>query len=108
MKSAFKAISWTDSGLRLLDQRRLPHAEIYLDFVDAIAVAEAIRDMVVRGAPAIGITAAYAVVLAAQQHTTSSPGNWRTPLLRDIEWLAAARPTLWFVLWLGSPGYDRW
>jgi len=99
MKSAFQAISWTDSGLRLLDQRRLPHAEIYLDFVDAPAVAEAIRDMVVRGAPAIGITAAYAVVLAAQQHTTSSPGNWRTPLLRDIQRLAKARPTAVNLVW---------
>ena len=99
MKSAFQAISWTNSGLRLLDQRCLPHAEIYLDFVDAPAVAEAIRDMVVRGAPAIGITAAYAVVLAAQQHTTSSPGDWRTPLLRDIQRLAAARPTAVNLVW---------
>ena len=99
MKSAFQAISWTDSGLRLLDQRRLPHAEIYLDFVDATAVAEAIRDMVVRGAPAIGITAAYAVVLAAQQHTTRSPGDWRAPLLRDIQRLAKARPTAVNLVW---------
>jgi len=99
MKSSFQAISWTDSGLRLLDQRRLPHAEIYLDFVDAIAVAGAIRDMVVRGAPAIGITAAYAVVLAAQQHTADSPGDWRTPLLRDIQRLAAARPTAVNLVW---------
>ena len=99
MKSAFQAICWTDSGLRLLDQRRLPHAEIYLDFVDAPAVAEAIRDMVVRGAPAIGITAAYAVVLAAQQHMTSSPGDWRTPLLRDMQQLAKARPTAVNLVW---------
>ena len=99
MKSTFQAISWTGSGLRLLDQRRLPHAEIYLDFVDAPAVAEAIRDMVVRGAPAIGITAAYAVVLAAQQHTTSSPGDWRTPLLRDMQRLAKARPTAVNLVW---------
>ena len=99
MKSSFQAISWTDSGLRLLDQRRLPQAEIYLDFVDAPAVAEAIRDMVVRGAPAIGITAAYAVVLAAQQHTINSPDNWRTPLLRDMQQLAEARPTAVNLVW---------
>ena len=99
MKCSFQAISWTDSGLRLLDQRRLPHADIYLDFVDAPAVAEAIRDMVVRGAPAIGITAAYAVVLAAQQYTTNSPGDWRAPLLRDIQQLAAARPTAVNLVW---------
>jgi len=99
MKSSFQAISWTNSGLRLLDQRRLPHAEIYLDFVDATTVAEAIRDMVVRGAPAIGITAAYAVVLAAQQHTTNSPGDWRAPLQRDMQRLAAARPTAVNLVW---------
>jgi len=99
MKSAFQAISWTGSGLRLLDQRRLPHAEVYLDFVDAPAVAEAIRDMVVRGAPAIGITAAYAVVLAAQQHTINSPNNWRTPLMRDMQQLAEARPTAVNLVW---------
>ena len=99
MKSSFQAICWTNSGLRLLDQRRLPYAEIYLDFVDATTVAEAIRDMVVRGAPAIGITAAYAVVLAAQQHTTNSPGDWRTPLQRDMQRLAAARPTAVNLVW---------
>ncbi|MEN8205005.1 MAG: S-methyl-5-thioribose-1-phosphate isomerase [Pseudomonadota bacterium] len=99
MKSSFQAISWTDSGLRLLDQRRLPHDEIYLDFVDATAVADAIRDMVVRGAPAIGITAAYAVVLSAQQHTTASPGDWRTLLQRDIQRLADARPTAVNLAW---------
>jgi len=99
MKSSFQAISWNDTGLRLLDQRRLPQAEIYLDFVDAPAVALAIRDMVVRGAPAIGITAAYAVVLAAQQHTTNSPDNWRVPLLRDMQQLSEARPTAVNLVW---------
>ena len=67
--------------------------------MDAVAVAAAIRDMVVRGAPAIGITAAYAVVLAAQQHTTASPDNWRTPLLQNIQRLAAARPTAVNLVW---------
>ena len=99
MKSSFQAINWTGSGLQLLDQRRLPHAEIYLDFTDAGAVADAIRDMVVRGAPAIGITAAYAVVLAAQQHIAGSPSNWRTPLLRDMQRLSAARPTAVNLVW---------
>ena len=99
MKSSFQAISWNGTGLRLLDQRRLPQAEIYLDFVDAPAVAVAIRDMVVRGAPAIGITAAYAVVLAAQQHTTDSPGDWRTLLQRDMQQLAEARPTAVNLVW---------
>ncbi len=99
MKSLFQAINWSGSSLQLLDQRRLPHEEVYLDFTDAPAVADAIRDMVVRGAPAIGITAAYAVVLAAQQHITRSPSDWRTPLLRDIQRLSAARPTAVNLVW---------
>jgi len=99
MKSSFQAINWTGFSLQLLDQRRLPHEEVYLDFREASAVAEAIRDMVVRGAPAIGITAAYAVVLAAQQHTTRSPADWHPPLLRDIQRLAEARPTAVNLVW---------
>jgi len=99
MKSSFQAINWTGTSLELLDQRRLPQEEVYIDFTEAGAVAGAIRDMVVRGAPAIGITAAYAVVLSAQQHTTTSSGNWREPLLLDIQQLAAARPTAVNLVW---------
>jgi methylthioribose-1-phosphate isomerase len=99
MNSNFQAIKWTDSTLRLLDQRRLPHTEIYLEFGDAPAVATAIRDMVVRGAPAIGITAAYAVVLSAQQHHAAAGGDWRERLQQDIERLAAARPTAVNLVW---------
>ncbi len=99
MNSSFQAINWTGSSLRLLDQRRLPQDEIYIEYTKASAVADAIRDMVVRGAPAIGITAAYALVLSAQQHTTTSAGNWREPLLQDIQQLAAARPTAVNLVW---------
>ena len=52
--------------LTLLDQRKLPKEINYLDYDSAITVAVAIKDMVVRGAPAIGIAGAYAVVLAAR------------------------------------------
>ena len=71
-QSSFQAIEWTDAGLRLLDQRSLPHEQHYICLQDAVSVAEAIRDMVVRGAPAIGITAAYAVVLLANAIFASS------------------------------------
>jgi methylthioribose-1-phosphate isomerase len=99
MKSSIQAIHWTGSSLQLLDQRRLPHEEVYLDYQEATSVADAIRDMVVRGAPAIGITAAYAVVLAAQQHLSASPGNWHAPLMRDIQRLSEARPTAVNLVW---------
>jgi len=97
--AAFEAIEWTAAGLRLLDQRRLPGEEVYLDLGDAAAVAVAIRDMVVRGAPAIGITAAYGVVLSVQQHLEQSPADWRMRVNRDIELLAAARPTAVNLVW---------
>jgi len=93
------AVHWADAGLRLLDQRCLPEEESYLRFDDAAAVAAAIRDMVVRGAPAIGIAAAYAVVLAARRHVMESPQEWQAGVLQDIQVLAAARPTAVNLVW---------
>lgn len=96
---SIRAIRWEDNRLCLLDQRRLPFEEHYLYPDDAAAAATAIRDMVVRGAPAIGITAAYGVVLAARQRQAQSPGNWRDRLDKDIGVLAAARPTAVNLCW---------
>src|SRR5688572_12374034 len=62
--SSVQPIRWQDNRLWLLDQRLLPAQEVELRCSDAPAVAAAIRDMAVRGAPAIGIAAAYAVVLS--------------------------------------------
>ncbi|MBN8482753.1 MAG: S-methyl-5-thioribose-1-phosphate isomerase, partial [Xanthomonadales bacterium] len=63
---SIRAVLWRGDRLRLLDQRRLPFVEDYLDCSTAAEVAQAIRDLAVRGAPAIGIAAAWGVVLAAQ------------------------------------------
>ncbi|MFH1560559.1 MAG: S-methyl-5-thioribose-1-phosphate isomerase [Chloroflexota bacterium] len=60
-----KAIEWNQGCLRLLDQSRLPWEEIFLEIKTPQEVARAIREMRVRGAPAIGVTAAYGMVLAA-------------------------------------------
>jgi methylthioribose-1-phosphate isomerase len=90
---SIRAIQWLENRLCLLDQRRLPFEECYQYPADAAAVARAIRDMVVRGAPAIGIAAAYAVVLAARDRYAESPQRWRGLLAEDIRVLAAARPT---------------
>ena len=99
LQSEFRAIEWTDSGLRLLDQRLLPAREEYLLLTDAPSVAQAIRDLVVRGAPAIGITAAYAVVLSVREHQQAMPADWRAAVERDIRTLAAARPTAVNLVW---------
>jgi methylthioribose-1-phosphate isomerase len=94
-----RAIQWRDDRLCLLDQRRLPEEEVWLYPADAAAVATAIRDMVVRGAPAIGITAAYGVVLSAVQHRMSAGADWREKLAADMDRLGAARPTAVNLVW---------
>jgi len=85
-----RAVQWQGDHLRLLDQRRLPFDEAWVDCRDANAVAEAISDLVVRGAPAIGIAAAWGVVLAAQ-----SGDDLDAALAR----LRAARPTAVNLMW---------
>lgn len=94
-----RAMEWREDGLRLLDQRRLPQHTDYLACGDAAAVAQAISAMAVRGAPAIGIAAAYGVVLAARQRYVSSPAAWRTDMEADMAALARSRPTAVNLFW---------
>jgi methylthioribose-1-phosphate isomerase len=85
-----KPIEWRGDRLILLDQRQLPSAEVYLECVDWQQVADAIRDMVVRGAPAIGITAAYGFYLGVK----SAGGGCDVATLNQIrQGLMATRPT---------------
>ncbi len=88
-----EALRWCNGALELLDQRLLPEQIVYLNLTDAPAVAQAIRDMVVRGAPAIGVAAAYAGALSVAQHCSGDTGQWREAVERDLELLHAARPT---------------
>jgi methylthioribose-1-phosphate isomerase len=94
-----RAVEWADGHLKLIDQRRLPLQEEVISLDSLAAVADAIRDMVVRGAPAIGIAAAYAVVLAARVHYRAQPATWRAAMTPDLERLAAARPTAVNLRW---------
>ena len=94
-----RAVVWEAGGLRLLDQRLLPAEERHLLLPDAPAVAAAIRDMVVRGAPAIGIAAAYGAVLAARDAYERAPGAWRALVEGDLARLAGARPTAVNLFW---------
>ncbi|MFG1489329.1 s-methyl-5-thioribose-1-phosphate isomerase, partial [Oceanospirillum sp. HFRX-1_2] len=98
-ENGVEAIIWQDDHLKLLDQRILPEKEEYLSYYDSGAVASAITDMVVRGAPAIGITAAYGVVLAARACFAKSPGDWKAPLADSIQVLADSRPTAVNLFW---------
>ncbi len=94
-----RAIEWRDDRLYLLDQRLLPHRLEYLACGAAPAVAEAIRKMVVRGAPAIGIAAAYGVVLAARDAHAVDPAGWRSAMEPDLRLLESARPTAVNLKW---------
>ena len=93
------AVIWRDDALELLDQRLLPLEIRYRRLTGAAQVAEAIRAMVVRGAPAIGIAAAYGVVLAARNHWAKNPHGWRTSIQEDLQRLAASRPTAVNLFW---------
>lgn len=93
------AIRWDNGSLMLLDQRILPSRCEYLKLEDAASVARAIQEMVVRGAPAIGITAAFGVVLAARAHFSSNPAGWKSSIQSDLDLLAASRPTAVNLFW---------
>lgn len=86
------AIEWRDGALFLLDQRLLPHARVWVRCDSALAVVEAIRQMLVRGAPLIGISAAYGFFLAARAHFAADT-DWRLALQADFALLAGSRPT---------------
>ena len=92
-----EAIRWEDSALYLLDQTRLPAEERWLRYTDYRQVANAIRTMVVRGAPAIGIAAAYATVLAAQENACKA--DFPAAMSRAKAVLAASRPTAVNLFW---------
>ncbi len=88
-----RAVEWRDGVVRLLDQRVLPGTLRYEECATAPEVAAAITNMVVRGAPAIGVTAAYGAVLAVTTAYARAPGDWRTAVRADLTALRASRPT---------------
>lgn len=93
------AIEWKNNQLYLLDQRLLPAEVTWIAHNSVCEVVRSIADMVVRGAPAIGISAAYGVVLAARDRFKQSPQDWRTLIKEDIDSLAASRPTAVNLFW---------
>ncbi len=87
-------VFWRDDAVVMIDQRVLPHEERYNEYRDVREVAEAIRDMVVRGAPAIGVAAAFGVALAARV----SDGNVDA-ISKACDLLASTRPTAVNLFW---------
>jgi len=94
-----RAVEWRDGALHLIDQRLLPGECTRLRITECAQAARAITDMVVRGAPAIGITAAYAIVLAAGAAWASHGTGWREAIVPALEHLGQARPTAVNLAW---------
>ncbi|HEX5415444.1 MAG TPA: S-methyl-5-thioribose-1-phosphate isomerase [Chloroflexota bacterium] len=92
-------VEWRGDAVRLLDQTRLPSVEQYLDCRTADEVADAIRTLRVRGAPAIGVAAAYGLALAGFQVTASDLSEWRRVVSTAAEALKATRPTAVNLAW---------
>ncbi len=92
-------IGGIDGVLRLLDQTRLPLEETTIDCRTAEDVWEAIRSLRVRGAPAIGVSAAYGVVIGVQSATTANRDAFDASLRRVCEYLATSRPTAVNLFW---------
>jgi len=99
--SAIQPIKWDSISkiLTLLDQTRLPLEEAYVQYSDPDEVAVAIRDLVVRGAPAIGCAAAYGVALAAIQYTGDDPAELAAWVRDAMGVLAQSRPTAVNLFW---------
>ncbi len=89
----FKTIEWRGDRVRILDQRRLPQEVRYLDCRDAFSVAQAIRTMAIRGAPAIGVAASMGIALAANKNSSSQPGPFHKNLEKVCHEMRQTRPT---------------
>ncbi|MFC1490978.1 S-methyl-5-thioribose-1-phosphate isomerase [Nitrospinota bacterium] len=95
----FHTLEFHDGALRLIDQRRLPAEETYVHCRTVEEVADAIRAMVVRGAPAIGVTAAYGMAIAAAQAADLPAADQATALESAAGLLADTRPTAVNLFW---------
>lgn len=100
-KQKVETLRWRKGRLEMIDQRILPARFRYLAYRDASGVAKGIRSMVVRGAPAIGVAAAYGVALEAIRlaRKTRNPGKFAARLQKGMEVLAKSRPTAVNLFW---------
>jgi len=92
-------IEWTDRGVVMLDQRRLPAEEIHHTYTNYREVAQAIREMVIRGAPAIGVAAAMGVALGVLHSSAKSVDALRPEFEQICDTLAKTRPTAVDLFW---------
>ena len=97
--SELRTVEWVNGRVRMIDQTRIPYKFAYVSLKDYRQVAKSIRNMVVRGAPAIGVAAAMGLALAAN----SSHANTKAQLIKELETAAevlrGSRPTAWNLFW---------
>ena len=103
-----ETLKWQDGRLEMIDQRVLPARFEYLPYTSASEVAEGIRLMVVRGAPAIGCAAAYGVALEAMVLRNTSREAFVAGMEKGFEILAASRPTAVNLFWALKRMRGRW
>lgn len=94
-----RTIEWKNNKVSLIDQTLLPFKEIYIETSDYLRIAEAIKVLSVRGAPAIGVAAAYGVALAAQQSGAKSTPEFLQDIEEAAKILGATRPTAVNLFW---------
>ena len=96
-----RTIEWTDAGVIMLDQKRLPAEEIYHTYTDYEGVAEAIRSMIIRGAPAIGVAAAMGIAIGVKNAASnaSSIENLDKNFNNICDIIAGTRPTAVNLFW---------
>src|SRR5205085_7375919 len=92
-------IEWQDEAVVMIDQRKLPGAEIYVKCQSAAQVAKAIKTMVIRGAPAIGVAAAMGLALGVKRTSETGTQKLATELYKLCEMMAATRPTAVNLFW---------
>ena len=97
--SRVETLRWRDDKLEMIDQRVLPMRFEYLSYANAEEVAEGIRSMVVRGAPAIGCAAAYGVALQALAYQHADKPGFEQAMAHGFQVLAASRPTAVNLFW---------
>ena len=97
--SAVETLRWRNHRIEMIDQRILPGRIEYPGYDSAAGVAEAIRSMVIRGAPAIGCAAAYGVAVEALRLSAASPADFARGMESAFEVLAASRPTAVNLFW---------
>ncbi|MBI4948976.1 MAG: S-methyl-5-thioribose-1-phosphate isomerase [Deltaproteobacteria bacterium] len=95
----FRTVEWKNSSVVMIDQRILPGKEVYRTYRDYKAVAGAIKDMVVRGAPAIGVAAAMGVALGALKIKAKDYASFKKELDKVADLLASTRPTAVNLFW---------